>query len=76
MVNISLFSNIKGVFSARYEKILRGQTRIPVTVKASQEFKNVKMIFFVSNLFNEHYEELPDLRAPDRSFNLNLEYTL
>jgi len=71
-----LFPNMKGVFSARYEKILRGQARIPVTVKASQEYKNVKMIFIISNLFNEHYEELPELRAPGRCFNFDLEYTL
>ncbi|HDY89609.1 MAG TPA: TonB-dependent receptor [bacterium] len=69
-----LFSSLACTFIARYEEPMTGGYRIPVTMRLSRNFGNVKSIFSVRNMFNEHYEEIPGLPAPGRWFNLRMGY--
>ena len=71
-----LFIGLNGVFSVRYEEMLSGLSRSPVTFKISKKLKKVKLIFSISNLLNEWYEELPGLRAPGRWFDLGLQWSV
>ena len=59
---------------ARYENILHGDERIPVTVSCSKSMKSVTAILSVSNVFNERYDEIPGLRATGRWITLRMEY--
>ena len=67
-------AEIVGSLKIRYEDILHGESRIPVSVSCSKTFGTVAAILSVSNLFNERYDEIPGLRAPGRWINLRLEY--
>ncbi len=67
---------LNSAVSGRYEKIQNGDTRFPVAIRFTRDFKNTKLIFSVRNLFNEHYEEQPGLPAPGRWLNFRVEYIL
>jgi len=45
----------------RYEEQLQGGSRIPVTIRILRNFGIFKTVFSVRNVFNEHYEEIPEL---------------
>ncbi len=56
------------------KELSRDETQAPVTVNVSRSFGKVKMIFSISNLFNEYYEEFSGWRAFGKWFNIELEY--
>ena len=60
---------------ARYENILHGDERVPVTVSCSKSMKSVTAILSVTNVFDERYDEIPGLRAPGRWITLRMEYS-
>jgi len=70
-----LFANVKCALITRYEEQLQGESRTPVTVRLSRDFDVFKAVFSIRNLFNEHYEEIPELQAPGRWFSLRMEYS-
>lgn len=60
--------------TTRYEEVLHGEKRMPVTVKFSKSYGMYKAIISVTNIFNEKYHEIPDIVAPGRWFTIRLEY--
>ena len=76
VLNGPLFSGLNGALYARYEETLKGSTRAPVAVKISKKVNRAKVVFSVSNIFNEQYEESLGLRAPGRWFNLGIEWAM
>lgn len=76
VLNGPLFPGLNGALYARYEETQKGRTRAPVAVKISRKVNRAKVVFSVSNIFNEQYEESPGLRAPGRWFNLGIEWAM
>ncbi len=60
----------------RYEKLLDGDEKVPVSVTCSKLVKSVRTVLSVKNMFNEQYEEFPGLRAPGRWYTIQLELRL
>jgi len=72
----SLPAGVRCSLRMRYEEMLEGDERIPVTISCLKSVKSVKTVLSVRNAFNEQYEEFPGLRAPGRWYTLRLEYSL
>jgi len=69
-------AGIRCSFRFRYETLLDGDEKFPVSVSCSKPVKSVRTVFSVKNMFNEQYEEFPGLRAPGRWYTLQLEFNL
>ncbi len=70
-----LLAGIKGSIKVRYEEMLDGDVRVPVTISCSKKVSGIKTVLSVRNALNERYEEIPGLRAPGRWYTLRLEYS-
>ncbi|MFA6472367.1 MAG: TonB-dependent receptor [Candidatus Latescibacterota bacterium] len=60
--------------AARYENLIEGDSRTPVSLRLSKKFGSMNMKFSANNVTNEHYEEIPDLPAPGRRYTMEIEY--
>ncbi|MFC1606817.1 TonB-dependent receptor plug domain-containing protein [Candidatus Latescibacterota bacterium] len=58
----------------RYEEMLQGDSRTPITLSCTRKFNDVTAVVSVRNLMNERYDEIPGLRAPGQWFTFRLEY--
>ena len=67
-------NNISGSLAARLEQPASGASRIPVSLSVRRSVSSFIMTAACDNLFDESYEELPDLKAHGRWFTVRLEY--
>ena len=74
-VNGRIFSNIESSIFLRYEEQIKSDTRMPVSISFSRNFKNLKALLNIKNLFNEHYEEIPGLPVPGRWIEFKVSYS-
>ncbi len=68
-----IWFNITTAVSVRYEKPVNDSSRMPVTLKIARSFDAFSTALSVRNLFNDKYEEIPDLPAPGRWITMTIE---
>ncbi len=69
-----LASGMAGSLAVRYERMRSGGSRTPVDVRLMRRFEAFSLRGSLRNLGNERYEEIPGLRAPGRSYQLEMEF--
>jgi len=67
-------NDISGSLAARLEQPASGASRIPVSLSVRHSVSSCIITAACDNLFDESYEELPDLEAHGRWFTVRLEY--
>ncbi len=65
--------NIMTTVITRYEKPVADSSRAPVTLKFSRTFDTFTTAVSVRNVFNDMYEEIPELPAPGRWITMTIE---